>query len=373
LAFADSGQRLGDLRSWDVELGDLDDDGDLDAIVANSVWSLVWLNDGGRQGGRPGTFADSAQRLGTISGLALGDLDGDGDLDNLAVDPERGTVIWLNDGTGTFSDQQRLASEVGYDVALGDTDGDGDLDAYIASDGPNTLWLNEGGEFSRAKQRFASHPDRTITALLADLDGDGDLDVFDVNYGGRHRVWLNAGGAQGGASGIYVDSGQVLEVGTGNSHGAALGDLDGDGDLDAFVTVTHQMAFQVWINDGAGTFANSGQSLPSSSAQKVALGDLDGDGDLDAFVTNTGHSDAGAGDTVWLNEGGAQGGRPGQFRDSGLRLGHEYSLGLALGDLDGDGDLDAFVANSYFSDSSADRANRIWLNVSVPSTCTPVP
>jgi len=96
--------------------------------------------------------------------------------------------------------------------------------------------------------------------------------------------------------------------------------------------------------------------LPSSNAQGVDLGDLDGDGDLDAFVANTGSSDEGSGNTIWLNDG------QGKFYDSGLRLGHSYSLDIALGDLDSDGDLDAFVANSFFSHSSVDKSNRVWLN-----------
>ena len=63
----------------------------------------------------------------------------------------------------------------------------------------------------------------------------------------------------------------------------ALGDVDGDGDLDAFVANSNQ-ANRVWLNDGSGTFTDSGQSLGDSSSWAVALGDLDGDGDLDAFV-----------------------------------------------------------------------------------------
>jgi hypothetical protein len=78
------------------------------------------------------------------------------------------------------------------------------------------------------------------------------------------------------------------------------------------------------------------------------LGDLDGDGDLDAFVANAASS-AGAPNTVWLNDG------RGTFSDSGLRLGNEVSYGLDLGDLDGDGDLDAFAANNS-------PPNAVWLN-----------
>ena len=81
--FVDSGQRLGVGRSWDVSLGDLDGDGDLDAFVANSakgeIGSQAWLNDGS------GIFFSHGPELPFGTGLELGDLDGDGDLDVFIV------------------------------------------------------------------------------------------------------------------------------------------------------------------------------------------------------------------------------------------------------------------------------------------------
>ncbi len=335
------------MRSWNVAIGDLDGDGDPDAFVANDLRSQIWLNDG------QGVFSQGEVRNKTVSDLELGDLDRDGDLDAFAVDIVMSSVVWSNDGAGNYSTGQRLDDVTGSGVALGDVDGDGDLDACIARNGFNFILLNDGfGEFVDSGQQLGrDHPvnDMSSDSILADLDGDGDLDVFEITYGGMHRIWLNDG------AGLFTDSGQDIDVGS-NSHGAALGDLDQDGDLDAFITIAEAMAFQVWLNDGAGGFSDSGQSLPSSNGQGVALGDLDGDGDLDAFMANTGSSDAGSGNTVWLNDGN------GVFFDSGLRLGSAYSLGVALGDLDGDGDLDAFVANSYFSSSSSDYSNRVWLN-----------
>jgi len=91
----------------------------------------------------------------------------------------------------------------------------------------------------------------------------------------------------------FVDSGQNL--GSATSWDVALGDLDGDGDLDAYVA--NWGANKVWRNNGDGTFT-AGQNLGSASTYDVALGDLDGDGDLDAFVANW----AGA-NRVWVNNG----------------------------------------------------------------------
>ena len=141
------------------------------------------------------------------------------------------------------------------------------------------------------------------------------------------------------ASGIFGHSGQNL--GTQKTFDAALGDLDGNGELDAFV-VNLSEGNSVWLNNG-GKFTDAEQALGDHASADVSLGDLDRDGDLDAFVANVNQ-----GNRVWLNEGGI-------FSDSGQHLGNHWSLGATLGDLDGDGDLDAFVAND-------EEGNRVWFN-----------
>ena len=108
------------------------------------------------------------------------------------------------------------------------------------------------------------------------------------------------------------------------------------GDLDAFVANYDGQPNTIWVNDGQGTFTDSGQRLGNETTRDVDLGDLDGDGDIDAFAVNFEPG------KVWLNDG------YGNFTDSGQNLDHENanSRDVELGDLDGDGDLDAFVADS---------------------------
>jgi flagellin-like hook-associated protein FlgL len=101
----------------------------------------------------------------------------------------------------------------------------------------------------------------------------------------------------------------------------------------------------MWINDGSGNFTDSGQSLGSSNSWEVSLGDVDNDGDLDAFVASRNNQP----NKVWINDGN------GTFTDSGQSLGTSPSYGVSLGDVDGDGDLDAFVANQ--------GKNKVWINV----------
>ena len=107
----------------------------------------------------------------------------------------------------------------------------------------------------------------------------------------------------------------------------------------------------MWLNNGTGFFTDSGQALGTADSRGVSLGDLDGDGDLDAFVSN-GVVGAGAftANTVWWNDG------TGVFTDSGLRLGSTKSYSSSLGDLDGDGDLDVIVGNET-------GLNEVWWNL----------
>ncbi len=235
----------------------------------------------------------------------------------------------------------------GKGVALGDIDGDGDLDAFVANYGtlgsewsvdgqPNKVWLNDGsGTFIDSGQNLGNS--YSFGIALGDVDDDGDLDAFVANTIQQpNKVWLNNG------SGIFTDSGQNL--GNSYSFGVALSDVDNDGDIDAVVANAMGRANKVWLNNGSGIFKDSGQNLGNSSSRKVALGDIDGDGDLDIAVANDGQPNK-----VWLNNG------SGRFSDSRQNLGNSDSWGIALGDVDGDRDLDIIVANT-------DDPSKVWLN-----------
>ncbi|MEM7393316.1 MAG: FG-GAP-like repeat-containing protein, partial [Verrucomicrobiota bacterium] len=335
--FIDTGQRLANGLGFAVELGDLDGDSDLDAIVADFSGSdRVWLNDGTGRFTAGGSLPESY----STEGIALGDLDNDGDLDVFGTGRE-GHGVWLNNGGGMFVDSEEFGgfTDRGRGVALGDLDGDGDLDAFLARNGGNRVRLNDGtGSFAASSNIFLGNSDSHNVAL-GDLDGDGDIDAFVANASPLpNRVWLNDG------TGMFSDSGQAL--GDSSTVGVDLGDIDGDGDLDAVTANQFAPPNRVWLNDGSGVFSDSLQLLGTNTSMDVRLGDVDGDGDLDIYTSYFFRSDR-----VWLNDG------AGVFSNNISTSEPLPTTGVGLGDLDGDGDLDAFVA-TY---NNQPDWNRIWL------------
>ncbi|MBI1375800.1 MAG: hypothetical protein GC159_24080, partial [Phycisphaera sp.] len=366
--YADSGQSLGgNVYTNDVALGDIDGDGDLDVFEANGHdrANRVWINQGGAQAGVEGTFVDSGQTLGSDRsyGVSLGDLDGDGDLDAYVANYLTGNRVWFNQGgiqlgtPGVFADSgQSLGTASSTAVCLGDVDGDGDLDAFVANRdyAPERVWLNNGFGFFTDSGQ-ALGSDRGFGVTLGDLDNDGDLDAFVATRDGPDRVWINQGGLQGGTLGAFADNGQTL--GSEESFDVSLGDVDGDGDLDAFVGTINSQSNHLWINQGGLQAGTIGTFADSGQTLGIYASYGVSLSDLDG----DGDLDMFVanrldGNRVWINQGGVQAGTLGVFVDTGQSMGIERSQGLAVGDLDGDGDLDAFIGNNY-------HPNRVWLNV----------
>jgi hypothetical protein len=350
-------------RTHAVALVDLDGDGDLDAFLANgknetAVPNTVWLNDG------LGAFSNSGVRLGQAEShwVDAVDLDGDGHPD-VVVGNAGGVVPVRNDGSGGLQERSGLrADDVGayvYAVAHGDLDGDGDMDLFLAGccggakqsqsgttylPPGNLVWLNNGaGNFMDSRQRLGPVGGQAVA--LGDLDGDGDLDAFV----GNSQALLNAAGVTATQEpdavwlndgvGRFIDSGQRL--GRADTYQVALGDLDRDGDLDALAGGNPGVL--VWINDGLGTFSGGALGPTSGARRGLFPGDLDGDGDLDILTATDGEARA------WLNDG------AGLFADGGRRLEFREEGGVGLGDQDGDGDLDIFVGYPT-------AAPQVWLN-----------
>ena len=340
--FVESDQLIDVEQSLSVvlDLGDLDADGDLDAVIGTYVSpALLYLNEG------DGTFALSEQALPPVlaGSVIMEDFDGDDDLDVFMLSHSFPSHILFNDGQGNLvQGEQNLGSMVVRGADAGDIDGDGDLDIFVSHVHPHrmTPLFNDGAATFTFGEEMSNFVARAVR--LGDLDGDGDLDIF-AGYANfpaevhHNRVYINDG------AGTFVDSGQLL--GNRYSTDLRLADVDDDGDLDAIVAnaalVGSDGANTVWLNNGDATFKDSGQRLGAADTNGIDVADIDGDGDVDFLAAN-----ANAAEAVWLNDG------SGAFSLAQL-IGDAdpQTVSVALGDLDGDDDADAFTLNF---DSSGD-------------------
>ena len=349
--FVESPQMLGSSRGSCVALGDLDDDGDLDAAIGAGTIARILVNDG------TGHFVDSRQWLGHglgdgVTDLEFFDADGDGDLDLYVAINSSGLFgdgnnqVWLNDGNGVFDQTTEiLIGEVSTpEAAVGDIDDDGDIDLVNGNFTENRVWRGDGaGGFTMDPVVVGEGNSQAV--VLGDLDGDLDLDIIFGNNGEGNEVWLNDG------AGNFTDSLQSL--GTNSTIALALGDVDGDGDLDLWEGNTSQND-ALWLNDGTGTFTDSGSSFGFSERTTTAhLVDFDFDGDLDCYTTYGGGSEQA--NKLWLGDG------AGGFVDSGLDFGRDSSNFSAVGDLDGNATPDLLIIN-FLGD------HRVWLNDSQSPT-----
>lgn len=329
------------------------------------------------------------------SGCALFDFDSDGDLDiyliqsgpNPASDPYHSGVaesrnrLYRQDVGGIFTDatDESGLGDTGYGmgVAVGDVDNDGHPDLYLTNFGPDRLYRNNrNGTFSEISQSAGiGSPGWGTSASFFDYNRDGWLDLFVVNYvdynpsqkctnldnsgpeycspvhysGGVDRLFRNNGVLDDGAV-TFTDV--TVEAGIATAAGAGLGivsaDFTGDGYPDVYVANDLGPNF-LWINQRDGTFSDEGiergcavNGLGEPEASMgIAVGDSEGDGDLDLFVTDLRYE----ANTLYLNQG------RGYFEDATARsgLGPDSVPFTAFGtvwmDLENDGDLDLPIAN----------------------------
>ena len=305
-------------------------------------------------------------------GVAAGDVDRDGFTDLCFTRGRSGPpVLFRNRGDGTFEDVTAtagLGAPTGLfsSAALADVDGDGWLDLLLLGmlDTPPRLHRNAGdGTFLPATDGGLVLPGSSWSASFGDWDRDGDLDLFVSRWGqlvatgaSARQLWRNRG------DGTFEDA--TLEAGlvpfaspsgvpqvdlsfTGN-----FADLDSDGWPDLLVAADYGGS-GILHNRGDGTFERVvGNGVPNDeNGMGAAIGDVDGDGDLDWFVTSIWDPDGVAegawgvsGNRLYLNDG------SGRFSDAtataGVREGW-WGWGATLADLDADGDLDLAHANGY--------------------------
>ena len=399
---------LPEVMGGGVALFDADNDGDLDAYLTNGNHHLPG---GSKQGPTPnrlflqrdGRFVEASEESGLDDegygmGVAVGDVDNDGDLDVYLTNygPDR---LYLNGGDGRFDE---VTAPAGIDVdgwsasaTFFDYDRDGFLDLYVAryveyddargcSDAAgrpdycspaafrpsaDVLLRNRGdGTFDDVSETAGVGSVRAagLGVVAGDLDDDGWPDVYVANDGYANQLWINQGDGtfrdEAVIRGVAYDLHGKAEAGM----GVLAADLDNDLDDDLFVTHLAQETNTLYGNrlGGRGFVDETGFSgLAVGSLAHTGFGtaaiDLGLDGRLDLVVLNgrvtLGDPRPGSAtrdpwnrlvepNLLFLNRG------DGRFEAAGdegvaLTAPLEVSRGLATGDVDGDGDLDLLYSN----------------------------
>ncbi len=383
--------------------GDFDGDGWVDLYVTRiDQTDILYRNTGDGKFQDVTSWAFGTQHLQNVqtNGPAWGDIDNDGDLDLYvtSIDSTR-YHLFVNDGQGQFSEQaiargadlSSVLDHYGYSSTFGDYDRDGFLDLYVTEWGQ----IDTGSPAVRSHARLLRNVGRTnpghftdvtdaagvnvddgigfgpqsgqfngvvlFSPRFSDMDGDGNVDLAIAGDFGTSRLFWNNG------DGTFRDGTEAANVGTDeNGMGSAVGDYDGDGDLDWFVTSIYEPSGQIpenanWGTTGNRLFRNNGDRTFADATDTAGVRDggwgwgaawldYDNDGDLDLVMTN-GHVKDGPEEDhfnndpmrLWRNDG------QGTFTEVAASEGVDdkgSGKGLLTFDYDRDGDLDIFVVNN---------------------------
>lgn len=318
------------ISTYGIHGGDIDRDGspDITAINENGHDLRIFKNDGcGNLG--PMTVVSDGGNMPSPHESA--DFNRDGWMDLITGDYRFGNMsVFLNDGAGMYLPPTTLAGG-GYlrSVGAGDFNGDGSPDV-VAGNGAQTLvWLNDGtGSFLPSVPYTTNHGNACAELNVVDANEDGYLDIVMSSL--TSRLWIMIGNGDGTFSNPFL----WVPIG-GRPFASASGDINGDGHVDIVYACQIPDSFRWMLGDGNGGYT-AGGSLPTSAwPTSVHLGDLEGDGDLDAVLSHFTGNDF----RVFLNDG------AGNFTASTILPASGGGACTTLIDFDRDGDLDIIGAD----------------------------
>lgn len=399
----DNGQtpqrQLPETMTGGVGLLDYDGDGWLDvyAVQGGLLAAPASARIGDRlfRNNRDGTFTDVSQqsRIATFQGgfglgVTVGDYDNDGDPD-LFVTRLQSYALYRNNGNGTFEDVTAASGLAGVrdnptSAAFADLDADGDLDLYVChymrydpknprlclSDkgtyfycdpgkvdpAPDHVFRNDGGRFVdvTAEAGFVDPGGRGLGVVAIDVDNDHKIDLFVANDGTANYLFHNLGGFKfeevGKLSGVDSSETGAFKAGM----GVAAADLDDDGLPELMVTNFYGEGTTLYKNLGKLLFTDrsAASGLGGSTRYRLGFGmaplDFDNDGRTDIMIVN-GHVNDNRPSYPYAMPAQLFAGKPnGRLVDVSAQGGPPWKephvgRGLAVGDLDNDGRVDAVV------------------------------
>jgi len=340
------------INTMDVESGDIDNDGDLDLIVAGEFSrNLLLFNDG------TGAFSEDPDRLfpkkNPNSGfggedsedIGVADFDLDGDLDLLIVSEDTPFhELLINDGTGSFSFSSfEFKSSLGNALAILDLNADQYPDIIIGNGGQNHAYINnQDGTFTSSDDRVPVNTESTQDLKLVDLDGDGDLDLVEGIDLGSNNILINT-------NGFFEEENDRLPSLNSNleTRKISLGDIDGDTYPDLFISTVNftgagNLQNQLYLNDGNGFFTDvTADRLPVFVEQTLDALFIDYDQDNDLDLVTSGFMTGAKAYRAFENNG------LGFFEESVVEVFESFTLTDCLAlhafDANGDDQLDIYM------------------------------
>ncbi len=347
------GQVVLDQRSNGVDLGDVNGDGVLDLVIATNTFNLVCLGDPTLKRITRSQCDSVSESVLKSNDVALGDLNEDGHLDAVFAngdrsEPQRNRVC-LGDGSGDFTcllvDSGIRTSQA---VALGDLNRDGHLDAVFANDSllirtPNHICFGDGSNRPFSDDRceiFGDDISRSRDVALGDVNRDGRLDVLFVGINARQLCTNNRNG------GFNCNN---ISTDTLTTQAVFLRDLNKDGQLDVIFAV-EGAPNEVCLGNGTRAFACEIIDPLVSNGTGIDVSDLNNDGQLDIIFSSRAASRSNVErNRVCFGNGHAT------FQCDMLEGDDDGGNDVALGDVNQDGRLDAVFARAISFADSADR------------------
>jgi hypothetical protein len=262
--------------------------------------------------------------------FASGDIDGDGDIDLFmtGITPQIWTRLYKNDGTGNFTEVTHNFPRSGSSQAfLKDLDNDGDLDLFfsgqneLAQKFANIYRNNGSGSFTLVPNNL---PVFIEGAAIADVDNDGDQDLA-ITTASTAGIYLNNGNAvftpQGNS--VFIPVNGIVQF------------IDIDNDSDQDVMISGSNTIKLYQNNGSGVYTlNTNSTFPAISAEGIEVADTDNDGDFDLLINGNTQN------LLYINNG------TGVFTPIATNLQQTFAGKNAFADLDNDGDQDLLIVGS---------------------------